>query len=183
MTCCLKCLFVVLIFFSYWNINQLAKGSLLFAPCYLKLLLWWYCLKCLFVVLIFEISINWQRDCYCLFLVRIRRFTMLLWWYLISWFVWSCNFVMCPWIQMFSKGKNHKKSNKKFWEWIFENLFPTLKYKKYLIWPIKYSKHYKSTQYMKRTTLSTNMIGNEKHKMWQKNTIFTGKMLKVLFRC
>ena len=66
MTCCLKCFFVVLLFFSYWNINQLAKGSLLFAPCYfnLKLLLWWYCLKCLFVVLIFEISINWQRDCY-----------------------------------------------------------------------------------------------------------------------
>ena len=38
----------------------------------------------------------------------------------------------------------------------------TLKYKKYLIWAIKYIKHYKSTEYMKRTTLSINMIGNEK---------------------
>ena len=33
---------------------------------------------------------------------------------------------------------------------------------------------------MKRTTLSTNMIGNEKQKTWQKNTIFTSKMLKGL---
>ena len=57
------------------------------------------------------------------------------------------------------------------------------KYKKYLIWPIKYIKHYKSTQYMKRTTLSTNMIGNEKQKTWQKNTIFTSKMLKGLCLC
>ena len=46
------------------------------------------------------------------------------------------------------------------------------KYKKYLILPIKYIKHYKSTEYMKRTTLSINMIGNEKQKMWQKNKIF-----------
>ena len=38
----------------------------------------------------------------------------------------------------------------------------TLKYKKYLIWATKYIKHYKSTEYMKRTTLSINMIGNEK---------------------
>ena len=57
------------------------------------------------------------------------------------------------------------------------------KYKKYLIFPIKYIKHYKSTQYMKRTTLSTNMIGNEKQKTWQKNTIYKGKMLKVLCPC
>ena len=56
----------------------------------------------------------------------------------------------------------------------------SLKYKKYLIWPIKYIKHYKSTEYMKRTTLSINMIGNEKQKTWQKNTIFKCKMLKVL---
>ncbi len=38
------------------------------------------------------------------------------------------------------------------------------KYKKYLIWPIKYIKHYKSTEYMKSTMLSINMIGNEKQK-------------------
>ena len=56
----------------------------------------------------------------------------------------------------------------------------TLKYKKYLIWPIKYIKHYKSTEYMKRTILSINMIGNEKQKTWQKNTLFTSKMLKGL---
>ena len=55
-----------------------------------------------------------------------------------------------------------------------------LKYKKYRIFPIKYFKHYKSTEYMKRTTLSINMIGNEKQKTWQKNTIFKCKMLKVL---
>ena len=36
---------------------------------------------------------------------------------------------------------------------------------------------------MKRTILSINMIGNEQQKMWQKNTIFTGKMLKVLCPC
>ena len=58
-----------------------------------------------------------------------------------------------------------------------------LKYKKYLIWPIKYSKHYKSTEYMKSIILSINMIGNEKQKTWQKNTIFKSKMLKVLRRC
>ena len=58
-----------------------------------------------------------------------------------------------------------------------------LKYKKYLIWPIKYSKHYKSTEYMKRTILSINMIGNEKQKTWQKNTIFKSKMLKGLCPC
>ncbi len=40
--------------------------------------------------------------------------------------------------------------------------------------------HYKSTEYMKRTMLSINMIGNEKQKMWQKNTIFKCKMLKGL---
>ena len=56
----------------------------------------------------------------------------------------------------------------------------TLKYKKYLIWPIKYIKHYKSTEYMKRTILSINMIGNEKQKTWQKNTIFKSKMFKIL---
>ena len=59
----------------------------------------------------------------------------------------------------------------------------SLKYKKYLIWPIKYIKHYKSTEYMKRTTLSINMIGNEKQKTWQKNTIFKSKMLKGLCPC
>ena len=59
----------------------------------------------------------------------------------------------------------------------------TLKYKKYLIWAIKYIKHYKSTEYMKRTTLSINMIGHEKQKTWQKNTIFTSKMLKELSPC
>jgi len=47
-----------------------------------------------------------------------------------------------------------------------------LKYKKYLIWPIKYIKHYKSNEYMKSTVLSINMIGNEQQKTWQKNTIF-----------
>ena len=57
---------------------------------------------------------------------------------------------------------------------------PSPKYKKYLVWPIKYIKHYKSTEYMKRTILSINMIGNEKQKTWQKNTIFKSKMLKVL---
>jgi len=61
--------------------------------------------------------------------------------------------------------------------------YTSLKYKKYLIWPIKYIKHYKSTEYMKRTILSINMIGNEKQKTWQKNTIFTSKMLKVLCQC
>ena len=64
----------------------------------------------------------------------------------------------------------------------FINFMP-LKYKKYLIWPIKYIKHYKSTEYMKRTKLSINMIGNEKQKTWQKNTIFKCKMLKGLCRC
>ena len=61
-----------------------------------------------------------------------------------------------------------------------QRLKSSLKYKKYLIWPIKYIKHYKSTEYMKRTILSINMIGNEKQKTWQKNTIFTSKMLKGL---
>ena len=64
-----------------------------------------------------------------------------------------------------------------------KEICPSPKYKKYLIRPIKYIKHYKSIEYMKRTKLSINMIGNEKHKMWQKNTIFTGKMLKVLCPC
>ena len=59
----------------------------------------------------------------------------------------------------------------------------SLKYKRYLIWPIKYTKHYKSTEYMKRTTLSINMIGNEKQKTWQKNTIFKSKMLNGLCPC
>ena len=36
---------------------------------------------------------------------------------------------------------------------------------------------------MKRTTLSINMIGNEKQKTWQKNTIFKSKMLKGLCPC
>ena len=58
-----------------------------------------------------------------------------------------------------------------------------LKYKKYLICPIKYIKHYKSTEYMKSTELSINMIGKEKQKTWQKNTIFTSKMLKELCPC
>jgi hypothetical protein len=62
-------------------------------------------------------------------------------------------------------------------------VFSIHKYKKYLIWPIKYIKHYKSTEYMKRTILSINMIGNEKQKTWQKNTIFKSKMLKVLCPC
>ena len=61
--------------------------------------------------------------------------------------------------------------------------YPSLKYKKYRILPIKYFKHYKSTQYMKRTSLSIIMIGNEKLKTWQKNTIFKSKMLKVLCPC
>ena len=65
----------------------------------------------------------------------------------------------------------------------FSFLRPSLKYKKYLIWPIKYIKHYKSTEYMKRTTLSINMIGNDKQKTWQKNTIFTCKMLKGVCPC
>ena len=30
--------------------------------------------------------------------------------------------------------------------------------------PIKYSKHYKSSEYMERTIFSINMIGNEKQK-------------------
>ena len=53
--------------------------------------------------------------------------------------------------------------------WIFFNyefFWTSLKYKKYLIWPIKYIKHYKSIEYIKRTMLSINMIGNEKQKMW-----------------
>ena len=58
-----------------------------------------------------------------------------------------------------------------------------LKYKKYLIWPIKYIKHYKFTEYMKSTILSINMIGNEKQKTWQKNTIFKCKMLNGLCPC
>ena len=58
----------------------------------------------------------------------------------------------------------------------------SLKYKKYLICPIKYIKHYKSIEYMKRTTLSINMIGNEKQKTWAENTIFKCKMLNVLRR-
>ena len=66
----------------------------------------------------------------------------------------------------------------------YDNIrYPPLKYKKYLIWPIKYSKHYKSSEYMKRTILSINMIGNEKQKTCQKNTIFTSKMLKELSPC
>ena len=64
----------------------------------------------------------------------------------------------------------------------FINFMP-LKYKKYLIWPIKYIKHYKYREYMKRTILSTNMIGNGKQKMWLKNTIFKSKMLKELSPC
>ena len=59
----------------------------------------------------------------------------------------------------------------------------TLKYEKYLIFPIKYIKHYKSIEYMKSTMLSINMIGNEKQKTWQKNTLFKCKMLKGLCRC
>ena len=51
------------------------------------------------------------------------------------------------------------------------------------ILPIRYIKHYKSTEYMKRTILSINMIGNEKQKTWQKNTFFTSKMLKGLCPC
>ena len=55
------------------------------------------------------------------------------------------------------------KSRLKFNYFFMINIrYPPLKYKKYLIWPIKYSKHYKSSEYMKRTILSTNMIGNEK---------------------
>ena len=61
--------------------------------------------------------------------------------------------------------------------------YPSLKYKKYRILPIKYFKHYKSTEYMKRTTLSINMIGKEKQKTWQKNTLFKSKMLKGLCSC
>ena len=64
-----------------------------------------------------------------------------------------------------------------------EETFLSLKYKKYLILPIKYSKHYKSTEYMKSTILSINMIGNEKQKTWQKNTIFKCKMLKGACPC
>ena len=64
-----------------------------------------------------------------------------------------------------------------------QKIFSSLKYKKYLIWPIKYIKHYKSTEYMKRTILSINMIGNEKQKTWQKNTIFKCKMLKGICPC
>ena len=46
-----------------------------------------------------------------------------------------------------------------------EEIYPP-KYKKYLIWPIKYIKHYKSTEYMKSTELSINMIGNEKQRVF-----------------
>ena len=35
-------------------------------------------------------------------------------------------------------------------------------------------KHYKSTEYMKRTTLSITMIGNEKQKIWQNQHNFQG---------
>ena len=62
-------------------------------------------------------------------------------------------------------------------------ILPSLKYKKYPIWPIKYIKHYKSIEYMKSTILSINIIGNEKQKTWQKNTIFKCKMLKGLCPC
>ena len=58
-----------------------------------------------------------------------------------------------------------------------------VKYKNYLILPIKYIKHYKSSEYMKTITLSINMIGNEKQKTRQKNTIFMSKMLKGLCIC
>ena len=44
-------------------------------------------------------------------------------------------------------------------------------------------KHYKSTEYMKTTILSINMIGNEKQKTRQKNTIFRSKMFKMLRPC
>ena len=64
-----------------------------------------------------------------------------------------------------------------------EERCPSPKYKKYLFWPIKYIKHYKSIEYMKSTMLSINMIGNEKQKTEQKNTIYKCKMLKVLRRC
>ena len=65
----------------------------------------------------------------------------------------------------------------------YKKIHPPPKYKKYLIWPIKYIKHYKSTEYIKSIIWSTNMIGNEKQKTWQKNTIFTSKMLKGLCPC
>ena len=59
-----------------------------------------------------------------------------------------------------------------------------IKYKKHLTWPIKYIKHYKIYWYMKSTPLlSINMLGNGKQKTWQKNTIFTSKMLKELSPC
>ena len=60
---------------------------------------------------------------------------------------------------------------------------PSFQVQKCLIWPIKYIKHYKSTEYMKRMILSINVIGNEKQKTWQKNTIFKCKMLKGLCPC
>ena len=66
---------------------------------------------------------------------------------------------------------------------IILEICPCLKYKQYLILPIKYIKHYESTQYMKRTTLSINMIGNDKQKTWQKNTILASKMLNGLSPC
>ena len=82
------------------------------------------------------------------------------------------------------------KSKKLLYEFIYinirvnkkEEIYPP-KYKKYLIWPIKYFKQYKSTEYMKSTILSINMIGNGKQKTWQKNTIFKSKMLKGLCPC
>ena len=81
--------------------------------------------------------------------------------------------------------QTQKTETSKNFNFITHNLTikQNFKYKKYLIWPIKYIKHYKSTEYMKRTTLSINMIGNEKQKTWQKNTIFKCKMLKGLRPC
>ena len=78
-------------------------------------------------------------------------------------------------ISSYLRKKNRTKENI-----FFDSCF---KYKKYLILPIKYIKHYKSIEYMKSTILSINMIGNEKQKTWQKNTIFKSKMLKGLCLC
>ena len=48
---------------------------------------------------------------------------------------------------------------------------------------IKYIDKGHDKENLKRTILSINMIGNEKQKTWQKNTIFKSKMLKGLCPC
>ena len=90
------------------------------------------------------------------------------------------SFKLCLYFQYINRKRYATKENntkymyKLHYNQVFSNIkyeepnYPSLKYKKYRILPIKYFKHYKSTQYMKRTTLSINMIGNDKQKTWQK---------------